>query len=64
MRLIPAGFDCAACGSPNDTTVDPSQGRRQEYVEDCRTCCRANLLRVELEPEGGEARIEATLEDG
>ena len=64
MRLIPAGFDCAACGSPNDTTVDPSQGRRQEYVEDCRTCCRANLLRVTLDSGADGASIEAMLEDG
>ena len=35
-----AGFQCAGCGEWNVTSVDPSAGRRQEYVEDCQVCCR------------------------
>ncbi len=49
MDLINAEFPCAFCGETNFTTVDPSAGRRQSYVEDCQTCCRPNLLNIEIE---------------
>lgn len=55
-----AGFQCAGCGEWNETSVDVSAGRRQEYVEDCQVCCKPNLLRVEYD--GEEWRIEAELE--
>jgi hypothetical protein len=41
-----AGFQCAGCGEWNNTSVDPSAGRRQQYVEDCQVCCKANVLRI------------------
>jgi cysteine-rich CPXCG protein len=55
-----AGFQCAACGEWNVTSVDVSAGRRQQYVEDCQVCCKPNLLRVEYD--GEEWRMEAELE--
>lgn len=58
-----AKFQCAYCGEINATTVDPSAGRRQEYVEDCQVCCRPNLLHVEIDPVSGEATIEAEEEN-
>lgn len=58
--LLAATFACAGCGELNDTTVDPSQGRRQSYVEDCQVCCRANVLHVAVR--GDVAEIEASLE--
>jgi hypothetical protein len=60
--LIEAVFHCAHCGEVNETSVDPSQGDSQSYVEDCQVCCHANVLAVEID--GDEAFIEATLEDG
>ncbi len=57
-----AGFQCAACGEWNDTSVDPSGGRKQNYVEDCRVCCRPNLLRVEYDGESRQWLISAELE--
>jgi hypothetical protein len=59
--LIEAWFTCAGCGERNDTSVDPSQGVRQSYVEDCQVCCRANVLSVVVRDDD-EAEIEATLE--
>jgi hypothetical protein len=41
--------------------IDLSQGEEQEYVEDCPVCCRANVIRVEIDDEG-EARVWAELE--
>lgn len=59
--LIDARFTCALCGEENETTVDPSQGARQRYVEDCQVCCCANVLVVSVSD--GEADVEATSED-
>ncbi len=58
--LLDASYACAACGEVVETTVDPSQGSRQEYVEDCQVCCRPNVLRVTIVD--GEAHVEAELE--
>ena len=58
--LIETVFTCAGCGESNDTVVDPSEGRRQTYVEDCRVCCQPNVLSIRVE--GEEAEVEATLE--
>lgn len=60
--MIDAEFLCAYCGDTNWTTVDYSAGRHQSYVEDCQTCCRPNLLHVEVVD--GEATIESEGESG
>ena len=57
-----AGFQCAACGEWNETSVDESPGSVQSYVEDCQVCCRPNLLRVSYHPETQEFVIAAELE--
>ncbi len=62
-RMIRAsGFQCAGCGEWNETSVDSSAGRHQQYVEDCQVCCRPNLLRVGYDEEAGEFVIRAELE--
>ena len=59
--LIEATFPCAACGEANDTLVDPSHWTgKQSYVEDCRVCCRPNVLSVSIV--GERAEIKAELE--
>ena len=47
-----ATYICGACGEEVVIPVDLSQGDEQEYVEDCPVCCRANVIRVEVDPEG------------
>lgn len=54
---IDATFTCAFCFQDNETTVDPSGGMIQRYVEDCQVCCRPNLLTVRLETDATEADI-------
>jgi len=39
-------YTCAFCGEINSTFVDPSQGDKQNYFEDCQVCCRPNELTV------------------
>jgi hypothetical protein len=56
------GFQCAGCGEWNPTAVDESAGRRQSYVEDCRVCCKPNLLRVQYDNASQEFIIIAALE--
>jgi len=41
---------------------DESAGRRQNYVEDCQVCCKANVLRVEYDGASQEFSITAALE--
>lgn len=56
-----ASYICGACGEEIVVPIDFSQGESQEYVEDCPVCCRANLIRVEIDPDG-EATISSELE--
>ncbi|HEU5453582.1 MAG TPA: CPXCG motif-containing cysteine-rich protein [Terriglobales bacterium] len=57
-----AQFQCAGCGEWNQTSVDPSAGRRQQYIEDCQVCCKPNLLTIEWDPQAAEYSISAVLE--
>jgi Cysteine-rich CPXCG len=59
---LAAGFQCAGCGEWNETVVDEYAGRKQEYVEDCQTCCKPNLLRIEWDRMAEEFIISAELE--
>ncbi len=54
-------YICPSCGEEIIIPVDASQGRRQEYVEDCPICCRAIILQVTIHS-NGEASIQAQLE--
>lgn len=56
-----ATYICGACGEEIVVPIDLTQGESQEYVEDCPVCCRANVIRVEVD-EDGEARAWAELE--
>lgn len=44
-------FSCPWCGQPAETTVDCTAGD-QEYVEDCWSCCRPIVIRVDLDADG------------
>ena len=44
-----ASYTCDACGEEIVIPIDPSAGTRQEYVEDCPVCCRANVIYVEID---------------
>jgi hypothetical protein len=54
-------YVCGACGEEIVVPIDVSQGERQQYVEDCPVCCRANVIHVEIDVEG-EATVWAELE--
>ena len=45
-------YVCDSCGEEIVVPLDPSEGREQEYVEDCPVCCRPNRIRVEWSPTG------------
>jgi hypothetical protein len=47
-----ASYICGACGEEIVIPVDLSQGEQQEFVEDCPVCCRANVIRVEVQSDG------------
>jgi len=56
-----ATYICGACGEEIVIPVDLSQGGEQEFVEDCPVCCRANVIQVEVDPDG-EISARAELE--
>ena len=47
-----ASYTCQSCGEAIVVPVDLSAGDRQSYVEDCPVCCRANVIQIEIDPEG------------
>ncbi len=47
-----ARYGCPSCGEEIVIPIDHSAGGEQEYVEDCPVCCRANVIRVRIEPDG------------
>lgn len=44
-----ASYECWACGEEIVVPIDPSEGSRQDYLEDCPVCCRPNRIHVQLE---------------
>ena len=44
-----ANYVCDACGEEIVIPIDPTQGARQQYVEDCPVCCRPNVIHVEID---------------
>ncbi|HEX6467013.1 MAG TPA: CPXCG motif-containing cysteine-rich protein [Terriglobales bacterium] len=55
-------FQCAGCGEWNQVLVDPSNGRRQMYVEDCQVCCRPNVLSISYNLSEDDWEIGSALE--
>ena len=55
--LLELNFVCAHCGQVNESTVDPSQGESQCYVEDCQICCRPLVLRVSVNDRVAQAEV-------
>ncbi|MEQ8846203.1 CPXCG motif-containing cysteine-rich protein [Botrimarina sp.] len=47
-----ASYTCGECGEEIVVPIDLSAGASQQYVEDCPVCCRANVIRVEIDPDG------------
>ncbi|MDX1671314.1 MAG: CPXCG motif-containing cysteine-rich protein [Balneolaceae bacterium] len=39
-------YRCTYCGEINHAFVDPSRGRDQTYIEDCKVCCHPNELHI------------------
>jgi hypothetical protein len=53
-----AAYTCPSCFEENYVAVDPSGGRRQQFVEDCPVCCRP-LVFVAVIDRDGDALIES-----
>jgi hypothetical protein len=45
-------YACAFCGEENELLVDATWGRRVTLTEDCRVCCRPNLLSIAVDRDG------------
>ncbi|MFI5250214.1 MAG: CPXCG motif-containing cysteine-rich protein [Gemmatimonadales bacterium] len=47
-----AAIACPYCGAANEIALDPSGGRRQDYVEDCQVCCQPWNVHVQYRRDG------------
>lgn len=47
---------CPHCGEEIELEVDPTAGRRQQFVEDCWVCCRPIEFSLNLDA-AGEATV-------
>lgn len=55
-------MECPYCGEPVELQADPSEGAKQEFVQDCDICCRP--IRVLLTfVRGGRVDVRAGRED-
>lgn len=45
-------YVCPVCGETIVIPVDLSQGRLQQYGEDCPVCCCPVLIRIEIDGDG------------
>jgi hypothetical protein len=44
-------WTCQYCGVQNIVWVDLTVGNKQDFVEDCRICCRPNRIIVTINDE-------------
>lgn len=47
-----ATYICHFCGEEIVVPIDPSAGSHQPYVVNCPICCNANVVHIEIEPDG------------
>lgn len=63
IRGMDQSFVCEYCSTTNAVYIDPSGGTKQEFVEDCRVCCRPNVIRALLNEYTGRYELSVYLED-
>ncbi|NWF50597.1 MAG: CPXCG motif-containing cysteine-rich protein [Ignavibacteriaceae bacterium] len=44
-------WPCQYCGAENTVWVDLTVGGKQDFVEDCRICCRPNRIIIKIDNE-------------
>jgi len=49
---LDAAYTCPACGESNYVGVDPQNGTRQRFTEDCPVCCRPIAFVVTIDRDG------------
>jgi transposase-like protein len=53
-------IQCPYCGEPNEISLDPTGGAKQDYVEDCQVCCQPWRVRVRYRRSGkADVSVEA-----
>ncbi|MFW6157310.1 MAG: CPXCG motif-containing cysteine-rich protein [Balneolaceae bacterium] len=50
-------FRCPWCGKKQETVIDPSRGRQQQYREECSSCGKSSRLTATLDDHTGRYRI-------
>ncbi len=45
-------WTCQYCGVLNTVWLDFTAGEKQDFIEDCRICCRPNRIIITVDPDG------------
>ena len=56
-------YQCAACGETNETFIESEGGEKQQFVEDCRVCCRPMVITARWNPVSERYDIDVYQED-
>lgn len=56
-------YQCACCGEQNETVIEPTESGRVELVEDCRVCCRPNVITAVWNSYAGQFDVTVYQED-
>lgn len=59
---VEASVFCPYCGEGNSITIDSAGGSVQQYVEDCRVCCRPWHIVVRIDGRGS-ASVDVRTDD-
>lgn len=55
---------CQYCGVENTVWVDLTAGDKQDFIEDCRICCRPNRIIIRINSDDDEnVLIESRISD-
>ena len=49
---VEARYVCDSCGEEIVVPIDVTEGRHQDYVEDCPVCCNPMVLHVDITDDG------------
>ena len=63
MILEPVEVTCPWCGNVFSSSVDPSAGDTQTYVEDCQCCCQPVVFTLHLDDQGAIAELRVQREN-
>jgi hypothetical protein len=54
---------CQYCGVENTVWVDLTVGNKQDFIEECRICCRPNRIIITISSDDESVVVESRISD-